>query len=339
VSKKRQTEIVLVDQIEPCILLIRGQRVMLDADLAALYGTTTKAFNQAVKRNLDRFPADFMFRLTAEEAAQMRSQTVTTSVSSRSMRSQDATADLRSQIVTSSSASHGGRRYLPYAFTEHGVLMAASVLNTPRAMEVSVYVIRAFVRLREMLSTHKELAGKLAELERKVAGHDSAIPALTQGLGRVHAEAVAVCLESQKHQDPVRLVVRRIVWPQYALSWPALTDTMRRAYEDLERATELGAYGVAILLVRDRTGLTAIRQSRKGTGFDYWLGPDRTDDQLVFQNAARLEVSGILSGTDSQFLTRMKQKLKQTQASDSSGLPAYACVVEFGRPQAEVAIR
>ena len=114
---------------------------------------------------------------------------------------------------------------------------------------------------------------------------------------------------------------------------------MRRAYEDLERATELGAYGVAILLVKDQTGLTAIRQSRKGTGFDYWLGPDGADDQLVFQNAARLEVSGILSGTDSQFLTRVKQKLKQTEASDNSGLPAYACVVEFSRPQAEVATK
>ena len=114
---------------------------------------------------------------------------------------------------------------------------------------------------------------------------------------------------------------------------------MRRAYEDLERATELGAYGVAILLIRDQTGLTAIRQSRKGTGFDYWLGPDGADDQLVFQDAARLEVSGILSGTDSQFLTRVKQKLKQTEASDSTGLTAYACVVEFSRPQAEMATK
>jgi hypothetical protein len=168
---------------------------------------------------------------------------------------------------------------------------------------------------------------------------EAGIPALTQGLGRVHAEAAAVCLENQGHQEPVRLAVRKIDRPQYDLRWPALTDTMRRAYEDLERATELGAYGVAILLVRDQTGLTAIRQSRKGTGFDYWLGPDGTDDQLVFQNAARLEVSGILSGTDSQFLTRVRQKLKQTQASDSSGLPAYACVVEFSRPQAEIATK
>ena len=168
---------------------------------------------------------------------------------------------------------------------------------------------------------------------------ESGIPALTQALGRVHAEAAAVCLENQGHQEPVRLTVRKIDTPQYDLRWPALTDTMRRAYEDMERATELGAYGVAILLIRDQTGLTAIRQSRKGTGFDYWLGPDGADDQLVFQDAARLEVSGILSGTDSQFLTRVKQKLKQTEASDSTGLTAYACVVEFSRPQAEMATK
>jgi hypothetical protein len=162
---------VPVERIEPCILLIRGQRVMLDADLAELYGTTTKALNQAVKRNLERFPADFMFQLTAEEA--------------RTRWSQIATTNLRSQTVTSSSASHGGRRYLPYAFTEHGALMAASVLSTPRAMDVSVYVIRAFVKLREWLSTHKELAGKVAELERKVGSHDEAIQSLVAAIRRL----------------------------------------------------------------------------------------------------------------------------------------------------------
>ena len=170
-SKKQRSEVILVDRIEPCILLLRGQRVMLDADLAGLYGTTTKALNQAVKRNLDRFPADFLFQLTADEADAIRSQTVT--------------ADLRSQIVTSSSATHGGRRYSPYAFTEHGAIMAASVLNTPRAIEASVYVVRAFVKLRELLSTHKELAGKLAELERKVGSHDAAIQSLVAAIRRL----------------------------------------------------------------------------------------------------------------------------------------------------------
>ena len=170
-SKKQQTEVVLVDRIEPCILLIRGQRVMLDADLGALYGVTTKRLNEQVKRNLERFPVDFMFQLTAEEADAMRSQTVT--------------ANLRSQTATSSSASHGGRRYLPYAFTEHGAIMAARVLNTPRAIETSVYVVRAFVKLRELLSTHKELAGRLAELERKVGSHDVAIQSLVTAIRRL----------------------------------------------------------------------------------------------------------------------------------------------------------
>ena len=167
-SAKKAQDIVLVEQIEPRILLLRGQRVILDADLAELYGTTTKAFNQAVKRNRERFPADFMFQLTAGEA--------------RAMRSQIAASNLRSQIVTSSSARHGGRRYAPYAFTEHGALMAASVLNTARAIDVSVYVIRAFVKLRELLSTHRELADKLAELERRVGGHDEAIRTLVAAI-------------------------------------------------------------------------------------------------------------------------------------------------------------
>jgi hypothetical protein len=151
---------VLVDQIEPCIFLMRGERVMLDADLANLYGTTTKALNQAVKRNLDRFPGDFRFQLTAAEKLEV----VTTC---------DHLARLKFT------------RNLPYAFTEHGALMAASVLNTSRAIEVSVYVIRAFVKLRVLLSTHKELAGKLAELERKVASHDTAIQSLVSAIRRL----------------------------------------------------------------------------------------------------------------------------------------------------------
>jgi hypothetical protein len=164
---KRETEVIVLEQIEPRILVVRGQRVMLDAALAELYGTSTKRLNEQVRRNLGRFPADFMFRLTAEEAGSLRLQTA---------------ANLRSQSATSSSASHGGRRYLPYAFTEHGALMAASVLNTPRAMEVSVYVIRAFVKLRELLSTRRELAEKVAELERKVMSHDEAIRSLVAAI-------------------------------------------------------------------------------------------------------------------------------------------------------------
>jgi len=159
-SKLHASEVVLVDKIEPCILVVRGQRVMLDADLAELYGTTTKALNQAVRRNPERFPADFRFELTAAE---------------------------KQEVVTN--CDHLARlkfsRTLPYAFTEHGAIMAASVLNTRRAIEVSLYVVRAFVKLRELLSTHKELAGKLAELERRVGAHDEAIQTLVAAIRRL----------------------------------------------------------------------------------------------------------------------------------------------------------
>jgi hypothetical protein len=150
--------IASVEQIESQIFLIRGQKVMLDADLAELYGVETKRFNEQVRRNSERFPEDFMFQLTAEEFANLRSQFDTSS--------------LRSQIATSNNsvgnpAGRGGRRHLPYAFTEHGAIMAASVLNSPRAVEASVQVVRAFVQLRQMLASNAELSGKLVALEKK----------------------------------------------------------------------------------------------------------------------------------------------------------------------------
>jgi len=129
------------------IAVVRGEKVLLDADLAVLYGVTTKRLNEQVRRNAGRFPSDFVFKLA----------------------NQDVT-NLRSQFATSSSRPlprWGGRRYAPLAFTEHGALMAASVLNTPRAIEVSVYVVRAFVRLRAVLATHAALVKKLDEVERK----------------------------------------------------------------------------------------------------------------------------------------------------------------------------
>lgn len=125
------------------IVVLRGQKVLLDADLAALYGVETKRFNEAVKRNLARFPADFMFHLSAEEFEALRSQFAT----------------------SNEPAGRGGRRYLPRAFTEHGAIMAASVLNSPRAIEVSMYVVRAFVRLRELVATHQDLAKRVDALE------------------------------------------------------------------------------------------------------------------------------------------------------------------------------
>lgn len=134
--------VVPVERIERHILWIRNQKVMLDSDLAELYGVSTKALNQAVKRNADRFPDDFMFRLNAEEAD-----------------------NLKSQFVTAS--SHGGRRNLPYAFTEQGVAMLSSVLRSQRAIQVNVQIMRTFVLLRQMMSSNVVLARKLAELEQQ----------------------------------------------------------------------------------------------------------------------------------------------------------------------------
>jgi len=167
---KGETDLVLVEQIEPRILVLRGQRVILDADLAGLYGVTTRRLNEQAKRNAERFPPDFMFQLTAEEAESMRSQTVTTSATAPTMRSQFATASKRNL------------RYRPHAFTEHGAIMAASVLNSQRAIDVSVYVVRAFVRLRQVLATHAELSRRLDELERKVGAHDEAIQTLVSAI-------------------------------------------------------------------------------------------------------------------------------------------------------------
>lgn len=153
------------------IHLVRGQRVMLDSDLAELYGVITKRFNEQVKRNIDRFPADFMFQLTDAEHDSLRSQIAALNMDD----------SLRSQFATSNSR-RGGRRYLPYAFTEHGAIMAASVLNSPRAVEMSVFVVRAFVQLRELLASHRELAERLDELERKLATHDRAIAGLIDAI-------------------------------------------------------------------------------------------------------------------------------------------------------------
>ncbi|MCR4303074.1 MAG: ORF6N domain-containing protein [Gallionella sp.] len=144
--------LVVSESIETKILTIRGQKVMLDADLAELYGVEIRALNQAVKRNAERFPEDFMFQMTAEEYE-----------------------SLRSQIVTLKAGRGQHRKYLPYAFTEHGALMLGNVLKSERAVEVSLHVVRAFVYLRELVSGHKELAQKLNQLERKVGAHDKAI--------------------------------------------------------------------------------------------------------------------------------------------------------------------
>lgn len=150
-----------VARIAQTISVIRGQKVIIDADLATLYGVATKRFNEQVRRNLSRFPADFMFQLTEAEFSALRSQNATSN---------------------EKPTGRGGRRYLPLVFTEHGAIMAATILNSPRATEVSVYVVRAFIALRELVAGNKEVVAKLNELEHKLESHDQAIAGLINAM-------------------------------------------------------------------------------------------------------------------------------------------------------------
>jgi len=159
----KQTGLIPTGRIQRAIYLIRGQKVMLDADLARLYGVTTSNLNKAVRRNLSRFPADFMFQLSPEEAK-----------------------DLMFQIGISSS-KHGGRRKPISAFTEQGVAMLSTVLRSERAVQVNIAIMRAFVQLREILGSHAELARKLTELEKRIEGHDSAIQSLFEAIRQLMA--------------------------------------------------------------------------------------------------------------------------------------------------------
>lgn len=159
-NSKTPISLVLPEQIEQAVLLIRGQRVMLDRDLAALYGVTTGNLNKAVQRNADRFPADFMFQITADEAEA-----------------------LRFHFGSLKRGQH--YKYLPYVFTQQGVAMLSSVLRSPRAVQVNIAIMRVFVRLRETLALHKDLAHKLAQLERKIEGHDTNICTLFDATGSV----------------------------------------------------------------------------------------------------------------------------------------------------------
>jgi len=149
---------VSVKIISTKILLIRGKRVMLDKDLARLYEVSTKRLNEQVKRNKKRFPEDFMLQLTKEEADSLRSHFAT-------LNSMKGTSSKRGKHV----------KYLPYAFTEQGVAMLSSVLNSERAIQVNIAIMRAFVKLRQILATHKDLAYKLNELERRIEKHDAEI--------------------------------------------------------------------------------------------------------------------------------------------------------------------
>jgi hypothetical protein len=155
-TRAQRISVIRASSIEQRIYFARGQKVMTDTDLATLYRVPTKAFNQAVRRNVQRFPADFMFQLNGEE-----------------------TENLRSQIVTS---SWGGRRYLPLVFTEQGVAMLSSVLKSDRAIQVNIAIMRAFVKLREILDTHRKLARRMEELELKYSRHDGQIQEVFQAI-------------------------------------------------------------------------------------------------------------------------------------------------------------
>lgn len=167
VAKGTQVATVPATAVRIRILVIRGRQVMLDQDLAELYGVETKALTRAVRRNEDRFPADFMFRLTAEEFA-----------------------DLRSQFGTSSE-SHGGRRYLPYVFSEQGVAMLSSVLRNKRAVAVNIEIMRAFVEIRQAAASYRDLEKRIDELERAAAGkfgeHEKHLATLFEALKQLAA--------------------------------------------------------------------------------------------------------------------------------------------------------
>jgi hypothetical protein len=153
-----------VEQLAQSILFLRGQRVIMDRELAAVYGVPTGRLNEAVKRNIERFPEDFMFQLTREEAELSRSHLA---ILNRG----------RGQNI----------KYLPFAFTEHGAIQAANILNSPRAVEMGIYVVRAFVKLREVLASNKELAQKLDQLERKLQTHDQAIVGIINTIRKLMA--------------------------------------------------------------------------------------------------------------------------------------------------------
>ncbi len=176
-------EIIPLQQIAKAIHWVRGEKVLLDFDLATLYGVPTKTLNQAVKRNATRFPEDFMFQLSAEETRFLRSQFVT--AKSQAADNQWILPNW-SQFVTSS-RKHRGRRYRPYAFTEQGVAMLSSVLNSERAVKVNIAIMRAFVKLRQTLETNRELARKFSELEKRVGKHDEEIDAILEAIRQLMA--------------------------------------------------------------------------------------------------------------------------------------------------------
>jgi phage regulator Rha-like protein len=162
----KQKVTVLTKRVESKILVMRGRKVILDSGLAELYGVAVKRLNEQVKRNADRFPADFVFRTTGKD---LRSQIATSKA--------DAKRGIKGRLPT-----RGGRRYQPFAFTEHGAIMAATVLNSKRAVEMSIFVVRAFVRMRDALATNHKIFAKLKELENKLGNHDARIQEIIEAI-------------------------------------------------------------------------------------------------------------------------------------------------------------
>ena len=172
-------EIIPVEQVARRILYFRGEKVLLDFDLAVLYGVGVKVLNQAVKRNRERFPDDFMFQLTGEETQLLRSQLLKSS--NRQVAENGGPGTNWSQIVTSSQ-KYRGTKYRPYAFTEEGVAMLSSVLKSKRALKVNIAIMRAFVKLRQTLDANRQLAQKFSELEERVGKHDDEIAAILEAI-------------------------------------------------------------------------------------------------------------------------------------------------------------
>lgn len=173
----------------------------------------------------------------------------------------------------------------------------------------------------------KEALHKSIDLNSLAGG----MPGLTSACGKSLGEAAAVCLEDREHESGVAIQITGIKRHECVLNWNSVTDQQRRCYNDLQEATERGAYGVAILIVKDLTGLVVVERSKKGPGFDYWLA--ESDDDDLFSNKARLEVSGILSGSGSDIKARVKQKNEQIKSSATLAT-GYVAIVEFSKPAA-----
>ena len=201
---RKGTVLFIPEKIAPLVHVLRHEKVLLDSDLAELYGVPTGRLNEAVKRNLDRFPDDFMFQLTEDEMEILTSQIATSKNAADSLRSQSVTLNadqesLRSQSATLKRGQH--RKYLPYAFTEQGVAMLSSVLRSPRAVEVNIAIMRPFVQLRRLMDSNALLAEKIQSLEAKYADHDQQFQLVFDAIRQLIATDAAPKREMGFHAD------------------------------------------------------------------------------------------------------------------------------------------